>query len=338
MLLTIIGAIIIFSLIIFVHELGHFALARLFKVNVNEFAIGMGPALFKKQGKKTLYSVRAIPIGGFCALEGEDDPEKENSFAGKKPLPRILILAAGAGMNLLLGFLIVTCLTSFSAKEAGGIYNTTVDFVHQDADASRFLQNGDKIIAINGNRVHIKRDVTFELSQNNGGESSITFLRDGKKITEMFTPTESDGVYIVGFNIRKENVTLITLLKESFYQTLWMVKLVFVSLRMLFTGGASISDLSGPIGVVGAMSTAAKSGILDLIFLAAFLSVNIGIMNLLPLPALDGGRILFAIFEIIFRKPVPAEKEALVHFAGMVILISFMLFATWNDLIRIFNM
>ena len=343
MVLTIICAIIIFSVIIFVHELGHFLTARMFGVTVKEFAIGMGPKLFKKQGENTLYSVRAIPIGGFCAMEGEDDDSaEEGSFSRKKPLPRIIILAAGATMNLILGFLIVACLVSASAVQTGGIYGTTVESVEQTADAARFLQPGDKITEINGKRVHIRRDLSFELTQTGGQESTLTFRRDGQTYTETFTPTQvtyEDGStgYIVGFTVAKEGFGLFRLLHESFFQTVWMVKLVFLSIGMLFTGEANLSDLSGPVGVVSVMNTAAQSGILDFLFFAAFLAVNIGIMNLLPLPALDGGRIFFILVELILRRPVPVEKEAVVHFVGFILLIGLMIFATWNDIVRIFT-
>lgn len=343
MIWTIIGAVIIFSVIIFVHELGHFITARIFGVTVHEFAIGMGPTLFKKQGKKTLYSIRAIPMGGFCAMEGEEEKsDDEGSFSSKKPLPRIVILAAGATMNLLLGFLIVTALVTTSSIAAGGIAGTTVDQVEQTADAARFLQPGDKIVGINGKTVHIKRDLSFELTQTQGAESTLTFQRDGKKYTETFTPqqtTYEGGAtgYIVGFTVASDPVTPGSILHEGFFQTVWMVKLVFVSLGMLFSGGANLSDLSGPVGVVSAMSTVAQSGLMDFLFFTAFLAVNIGIMNLLPIPALDGGRIFFVLVELIFRKPIPIEKEAIVHFVGFILLIGLMIFATWNDIWRIFT-
>ncbi|MEG1441908.1 MAG: M50 family metallopeptidase, partial [Oscillospiraceae bacterium] len=316
MIFTIIGAILIFSIIIFVHELGHFLAARAFGVTVHEFAIGMGPTLFKKQGKNTLYSIRAIPMGGFCAMEGEDqDSDDPGAFSKKKPLPRIIILIAGAAMNLLLGFIIVTCLVATTTITTGGMYGTQVDNVDQTADAARFLEKGDKIVGINGKTVHIRRDLTFELSQSGGAESTLTYKRDGKKYTESFKPTQTtyeDGSqgYVVGFTIAHESGGLFGILHESFFQTVWMVKLVFVSLGMLINGGAKMTDLSGPVGVVSAMNTVAQSGLMDFLFFAAFLAVNIGIMNVLPLPALDGGRIAFVIYELIFRKPVPLEKEA----------------------------
>lgn len=341
MILTIIGAILIFSLIIFVHELGHFLTARIFKMTVHEFAIGMGPAIFKKQGKETLYSIRAIPMGGYCKIEGEDgDSESEGAFCAKKPLPRIIVLAAGAAMNLLLGFIIVLCLVASSAK--GGLTTTVVDTVNPDSPAAAFLEQGDRITGINGKAVHIKRDLNFALSLTEGAESTVTYVRDGKKYTQTFTPMETeyeDGSkgYVLGFNIAVASPTVSGVLHEAFFQTVWMVKLVFLSLRMLVSGQAGLNDLSGPVGVVSAMNTAAQSSLPSLLFFAAFLAVNIGMMNLLPLPALDGGRILFVFIELIFRKPVPPEKEGLIHAIGFLLLILLMLYATFNDIVRLFT-
>lgn len=337
---TIIGAILIFSVIIFVHELGHFIAAKAFGVNVLEFAIGMGPAIWKKQGKSTLYSIRAVPMGGFCKMEGEDeDTGTDGAFSRKKPLPKIVILIAGAAMNILLGFIIVVTVTGVSAARNGGIASTVVESVNPDAQAAQFLQPGDKIVKVNNTTVHIKRDISFELS-NAGGESTVEFIRDGQRHRETFTPMQikyDDGSvgYVIGFNVAAERPGVLNVLHESVFQTVWMVKLVFVSLGMLLGGKASVSDMSGPVGVVSAMNTAAQSGWLNFLFFAAFLTVNIGIMNLLPLPALDGGRTVFALIELIFRKPVPVEKEGIVHFVGFILLIALMVFVTWNDIVRL---
>ena len=343
MILTLIGAILIFSVIIFIHELGHFLTARMFGVTVHEFAIGMGPAIWKKQGKETLYSVRAVPMGGYCKMEGEDDDSPApGSFSRKKPVPRIIVLAAGAAMNILLGFIIVLSLVTVSAVSGGGLASTEVDTVNPEASAAEFLQSGDKIVGINGKKVHIRRDLSFELSQAGGNDSTVTFVRDGKKYTETFTPMEmtyEDGSkgYVIGFNIAIKPPTVTGILHEAFFQTLWMVKVVFLSLGMLISGQAGLNELSGPVGVVSTMNTMAQSGWYNFLFFAAFLAVNIGLMNLLPLPALDGGRILFVLIELIFRRPVPREKEGWIHLAGFVLLIMLMVYATFNDIVRIFS-
>ena len=340
--LTILGAVLVFSLIIFVHELGHFLTARIFGVTVHEFAVGMGPAIWKKQGKKTLYSIRAIPMGGFCQMEGEDDDSADpGSFRKKKPIPRILILAAGATMNLLLGFLMVLFLVTSSAISAGGIASTTVEQVNPQASAAAFLQPGDRVVAVNDKAVHIRKDLLFELSQIGGEEATLTVKRGDETITQAFTPMEytyEDGSkgYVVGFQTAVKPAGIAAVLHEAWFQTVWMVKLVFVSLGMLFQGQAGLSDLSGPVGVVGAMTAVAQTGFLDFLFFAAFLAVNIGVMNLLPLPALDGGRIFFVLVELLFRKPIPADKEGWVHGAGFALLILLMLYVTFNDILRLF--
>lgn len=343
MILTIIGAIIIFSIIIFVHELGHFIAAKAFGVNVLEFAIGMGPAIWKKKGKETLYSIRAVPMGGFCKMEGEDeDTGTERAFSRKKPLPKIIILCAGAAMNILLGFLMVTVIVSTSAVKNSGVASTVVETVNPEAQAAQFLQPGDKIVKVNDTTVHIKRDISFELSNSGGGESTLEFIRNGERHSEKFIPMEiknddNSVYYAIGFNVRTDSTNILNILHESLFQTIWMVKLVFVSLGMLLGGKASVSDMSGPVGVVSAMNTAAQSGWLNFLFFAAFLTVNIGVMNLLPLPALDGGRTVFALIELISGKAVPAEKEGIVHLVGFVLLIGLMIFVTWNDISRLIS-
>ncbi len=341
--LTVLGAILIFSLIIFVHELGHFLAARLFGVTVHEFAIGMGPAIFRRKGKgETTYSLRAIPMGGYCQMEGEDEESDDpGSFSKKKPWPRIVILASGVLMNLLLGFLIVLALTATTAISTGGLPSTVVESVDPESSAAAFLQPGDRIVAVNDRSVHSRRDLGFELSRTNGAETTLTFRRGEEEITRSFTPMEvtyEDGSkgHIVGFYIDMEPIGLWNILREAFYETVWMAKLVFVSLGMLLKGQVGMQDMSGPVGVVYAMNTVARSGWLNFLFFAAFLAVNIGVMNLLPLPALDGGRIFFVLVEIIFGKPIPKEKEGWIHFVGFALLILLMLYATWNDILRIF--
>ncbi len=343
MIWTVLGAILIFSVIIFVHEFGHFIAARIFGVTVHEFAIGMGPALWQKKGKReTTYSIRAIPMGGYCQLEGEDEEsDAPGAFNQKKPLPRIIILVAGVVMNLLLGFVIVLGLTIHSAVVSGGMPSTIVESVNPESSAAAFLQPGDKIVAVNGEKVHIRMDLNFAMSQSGGEKSTMTVRRDGKEFTESFLPMEytyEDGSkgYLVGFNIAIEKINPVTILKEAYWQTVWMGKLVFLSLGMLLSGQVGVQEMSGPVGVVHAMNTVAQTGFYNLLFFAAFLAVNIGLMNLLPLPALDGGRIFFVLVEMIFRKPIPKDKEGWIHFIGFALLILLMVYVTWNDIVRIF--
>ncbi|MBQ2891038.1 MAG: site-2 protease family protein [Clostridia bacterium] len=344
--LTIVFAILFFSVIIFVHEFGHFISARIFGVTVHEFAIGMGPKLWSRDGKSgTKYSVRAIPIGGFCQMEGEDgDSEEEGSFSKKSSFARFVILASGAFMNIVLGFIISLLVISFSAK--GGLPTTTVLKVVPDAPASSYIEEGDIITEINGHSVNIQQEISVALSFSENDTFDITVKRDGKKKSFENIPlydyeAQGNTYKIIGIQNAIKPPTLFGVLRESFFQTVYMGKIVFLSLDMLLSGEAKLSDLSGPVGVIDQMENAVTSsgggllGLLNLLFLAGFISVNIGIMNLLPFPALDGGRIFFILIELIIRRRVPPEKEGIVHFIGLILLLGLMIFATWNDILRI---
>ncbi len=344
MLSTIIFAILFFSLIILVHEAGHLLTAKLFHVQVHEFAIGMGPKLFSKQLGETRYSVRAIPVGGFCSMEGEDEAsDSDGSFSAKPWYQKLVILAAGAGMNILLGFVICFIFVCVSASTNGGIATTTVDTVMEESALYGQILPGDEIISINDKSVNIRKDINFIMQDCSGKESHVTVRRGKAKHTFSFKPIEaqySDGspAYLVGFTAKIEKANLLNLLHESYFQTVWMGKVVFVSLGMMLKGDVSLNEVSGPVGVVDAMNTTAQTGgFFNLLYLAAFISVNIGLMNLLPIPALDGGRIFFVIIEAIRRKPIPPEKEGFVHFIGLVLLLGIMVFATWNDISRIIS-
>ncbi len=341
MIWTVLFALLIFSLIIFVHELGHFISARIFGVTVHEFAIGMGPKIFTKEKNGTKYSLRIIPIGGFCSMEGEDETsEDEGSFSSKKWWKKLIILAAGATMNVILGFVITTVFVTISTKGVG-VPTLVVDSVMEQSPLYDFLQPGDKVAGLNGKSMHIKRDIDFAMQQSGGGECTITIDRGGETLSKTFTPlaaqyTDGTPAYMIGFVPKISKPNVFNVLREGFFQTVWMGRLVFVSLGMLIGGQASISDVSGPVGVVDAMNTQAQAGgFAALLYLAGFISVNIGIMNLLPIPALDGGRILFVLAEAVRRKPIPPEKEGIVHFVGLVLLMGIMVIATWNDIMRL---
>lgn len=341
MIWTVVFALVLFSLIIFVHELGHFLSARLFGVKVHEFALGMGPKIFSRVKGETTYSLRAIPVGGFCSMEGEDErSDDEGSFSAKPWWQKLIILAAGATMNVVLGFLIFVVFVSLFYADSG-IPTVTVDNVLEQSSLYGVLQPGDEIVSINGKTVNIKKDIDFIMQQCGGAECEIEIKRDGERIRRSFKPVAaqySDGTpaYLIGFTPKTEKTNVFSVLCEAFFQTVWMGKIVFVSLGMLIGGSASISDMSGPVGVVDAMNTTAQTGgLIGLLSLAAFISVNIGIMNLLPIPALDGGRIFFVIIEAIRRKPIPPEKEGVVHFIGLILLMGVMVFATWNDILRL---
>lgn len=341
MIWTIIGAVIIFSVIIFVHELGHFLAARAFGVKVLEFAIGMGPKILKKQRGETLYSIRAIPFGGFCSMEGEDsESQSEGAFSGKPWYARLIILAAGAFMNVLLGFIIFLCVLIPGGMNHG-LSSNVIDSVPAGSLAEGKLEPGDKIVKIGNSGVHIQQDLMLALLLHDGSDLNVTVKRNGEKITQTITPVLRSSAtpemgYVLNVQLAPRPLNLSNLIHEAFFETINSVKQVFLGLKMLFTGQVSVQQMSGPVGVVSEMNQAAQTGgILNFLFLAAFITVNIGVMNVLPLPALDGGRILFLLVELIRRKPIPPEKEGMVHFAGLVLLIGLMLFITWNDIMKL---
>ncbi len=345
-ILTIIFAILMFSVIIFVHELGHFLAARIFKVTVHEFSIGMGPAIFKKMGKSgTEYSIRCIPVGGYCKMEGEDeDSQDKGSFSSKSKFARFVILAAGAFMNIVLGFIISIIVVSVSSDN--GIVSTTIDKTVTQAPAAAYIKPGDKIVELNGHDINIRREVAFAMADGNKDTFDVKVERNGeikefKNIKLHTREIDGEQYKLIGIVWKIDDPSFLGVLRESFYEGIYMGKVVFLSLDMLISGEAKMSDLSGPVGVVSQMGDVAKSsgggflGFINLLYLAGFISVNIGIMNLLPLPALDGGRILFILIELIIRRKIPPEKEGIIHFIGLILLFGLMIFATWNDIARL---
>ena len=353
MIATIIWAIIIFSLIIFIHEFGHFITAKLCKVQVNEFAIGMGPKLWKKQKGETLYSVRAFPIGGFCQMEGEDeDNHSPNSFNTKPKWQRFIILFAGAFMNIVLGFLLLILLSSAFTSQSS-FYSMTLSDVSQDYPAYEAgLRPGDEIIRVNGSRVHIRQDYNFY--NNNPQQLNLEVRRGDEILNFQFAPKEvkvgADGQilpddtteeyqaqYVAGIVFAQKDKNIGTVLYQSFYEACFMGKVVVVSIIDLISGKVSPKYLSGPVGIVSEIGTAASMGLQNLLWLAALITINLGLMNLLPLPALDGGRILFLIVEAVIRKPLSPKVEGYFHAIGFILLIGLLIYATSNDIMRLFT-
>ncbi len=334
-MLTVVVAIIVFGLLIGVHEAGHLIAAKLNKVEVTEFAIGMGPKIFSYHGKETLYSLRLIPIGGYCKLTGEDEEViSPVSFSQKKPLQRISILAAGAFMNLLIGF--AALLILFSPNEH--ISTPVVDSVLENAPAySQGLLSGDKIIKLNSTSVNIDSDISFFLFRNGAKDIDVTVERGQKRVTLNITPMVDNGTYFIGYKPKLVNNSFLETIKYSFYFEIFISKMVIVSVVDMLTGTVSVSDASGPVGIVTEIGKAAKLGIMNVIYLFALITVNLGLFNLLPFPALDGGRILFVMIELIFRKPVPQKYEAVVHAIGFCALLVLMLFVTFSDVFKIFG-
>ncbi|MCL2819222.1 MAG: M50 family metallopeptidase [Oscillospiraceae bacterium] len=344
----IILAILAFGIIIAIHELGHYISAKALGVKVNEFAIGMGPKLLKKQGKETLYSLRALPFGGFCAMEGEheegDEPDPR-SFLSQKRWKRIVILAAGSAANLISAFIIVFFLT----LGAEGFMSTTIAEVTDrfpEAGESE-LRPGDRIVALNGERLFYYDD--FVLFSHLNADKQITFTidRNGQMVEYQHRPYIVDGEeqyrYSIYFATTKGN--LWETLKYSGYQTYSFVRMIRVSIAMMISGAASIQDVSGPVGIVSAMNTIGQqaptttAAIGSIVFFMAFIGVNVAVINLLPIPAMDGGRILFVILtwiiEKITRKQLDPKYEGYINTGAFILLICLMVFIVYNDVVKL---
>ena len=334
--MTIFLVILLFVILIFPHELGHFVAAKLCGVQVNEFAFGMGPVILKKQGKETLYSIRAFPVGGFCAMEGEDTEEAtENprAFNNKSWWKKIIILVAGAAMNIIIAFLVMI----FAAVYMGTL-TTTINSVTDGGAASMAgIQAGDKIVRVSDSRVdsweefvgciqkEIKADKTI----------SITVERNGKEKTFSLSPQrQKNGKYVIGV-ISKQRHNLFIGMKNGMASTVKMTKALFESFKMLFTSKEAINQVSGPVGMIKIVSDAAGLGVFYYLYLVALISLNLAIFNLLPLPALDGGRIIFVIIRMFTGRAISDKVEARVHMIGMALLLTLTVFVTWNDIMRL---
>lgn len=339
----IILAILFFGFIIFSHELGHFSLARLFKVKINEFAMGMGPAIFKIKGKETKYSLRIFPIGGFVSMEGEDEEsEDDRAFCRKSAWKRFLIVCAGAIINIIMGTIILAILISQQ-----DLVGTTQ--IHSFGEGSQLeatgLRAGDVITKINGRHVFSDTDLSYLMFSDADGSLDVTVKRDGKKVDlngVRFTTVEEDGVEKIKFDMTILGVdkNFRTVGSCAVKQTVSVARMVWMSLGDLITGKYGFKDLSGPIGTVGVIADIAeestkKTDYSALLNIMAFISINIGVFNLLPIPALDGGRLVFIFIEMIFRKPVPAKYENWVHAVAMVLLLIFMALITFSDIFKL---
>ncbi len=341
-------AVVIFGIIILVHEFGHFFTAKLCGIKVNKFSLGMGPCLLKKQWGETEYSLRLFPVGGFCAMEGEDN-ESDNSRAfGNKPVwQRMIVIIAGAAMNIILGFAIAigtTCMGS-------AIPTTVVESFHTASEESEEytalsydngLREGDKIVRMNGTGILTIKDLQYELISSNGENCEVVVKRNGEKVTlenVSFKDKTTNGM--IDFYIRAEKKNPLNVMSYSAKDTISTVKLVWVSLIDLITGKYGFSDMSGPVGLVNAMGDAADSGnnlkesALSLMGLSAMITVNLGIINLLPIPGLDGGRFMFLLVEAVRGKPIKPEHEGTVHLIGLALLMFMIAFVTFGDIKRL---
>ncbi|MEA4933470.1 MAG: site-2 protease family protein [Lawsonibacter sp.] len=346
-------AVFIFGILIATHELGHFATAKWLGVKVNEFSVGMGPAIFKKQKGETLYSLRVFPIGGYCAMEGEDDDSADpRAFGRAAAWKKMIILCAGAAMNFLTGLLLCLILVTPYVNLIRPVIVSFADgFPLVGSDG---LVAGDRILSIDGERVYAYDDVTLLFSRSNGKTMDLVVERDGKTVRLDDLPlypreyTEDGKTQLrYGINFLIEPATASGKLREGWYMAVDFVRLVRLSLGDLISGAAGLRDMSGPVGIVGMMSDVGSSAktvsgaLYGLAYLAALIAVNLAVMNLLPLPALDGGRIFFLILNgglyALFRKKIDPKYEGYVHMAGLAALMALMLVVTLSDVGKLFG-
>ncbi len=334
---TVLLTVLIFGLIIFIHELGHFLTAKATKIKVNEFALGMGPALFHFTRGETKYALRLFPIGGYVSMEGEnEDSDDDRSFGHRPVWCRILVVVAGALMNLVLGFLIVLIITANQSAVA----STTIAVFDSQATSNTALKENDEILKINGSPVRIDYDIIFSLVRDTDGKADFVVRRDGEIVTLADVPfpvqkTAEGQTIRLDFKVYPVEKNIFTVTRQAFFYSVTIARVVWVSLLDLITGKFGVQQLSGPVGVSQAIGQASSIGWQSVFSLAAFITINVGIFNLLPLPALDGGRLLFLIIEIIRRKPVNPKYEGFVHTAGFALLILLMIVVTFNDIARL---
>ncbi len=333
----IIIAILFFELIIIVHEGGHFIAARLMKIKVNEFSIGMGPKLFQFQKGETKYTLRLILFGGYCSMEGEsEESDDENSFEKKKIIQRIFVVVAGAVMNLILGFIIIAVLVS-SQNLVG---TATVAKFEDNAVSSSVLKAGDRIKSIDGMRVYTSTDVTTGLSRSADDTLNMVVERDGKDLTldvKFDMESYEDNQFIkMDFWLMGVKKTPASVLKNTLMEWISYARMVFLSVHDLIAGRYGMSDLSGPVGAVSVVSNAVKTSIFSMLRIMALLTINIGLFNLFPIPALDGWRLFLLIAEGITKRKLPSKWEWAINGAGLVLLLGLMCVITFSDITKLF--
>ena len=350
-MLFIIVGIIFFGLLVAVHEWGHYITARLLDVQVNEFAIGMGPALWSRQKGETRYSFRLFPIGGYCAMEGEDeDTGNPRAFSAKAPWRRIVILTAGSFMNLLAGFLLVVLLFT-----AVGSYSVPVlRDLAPGCPAAGYLEPGDRILAIDGRKVSVYSDVSAALRAGGGETKDFVVRRDGQRLTLRDVPLPlreytEDGQTLTryGLNFTRQDASFPGVLAEGWRTCGYFARSVWEGLSMLVRGQVGLSDMSGPVGIVSYLGEAGhqgptvRAGLENVLYVIALIAVNLASMNMLPIPALDGGRIFLILcgelWFLLTRRRLDPKYEAYLHAGGFVLLLAFMLAVTFSDVWKLID-
>ncbi len=339
--LTVLLAILAFGFLIVAHELGHFFAAQASGVKVNEFWVGMGPAILKKHIGETEFKLCILPFGGACVMEGEDEETSDpRCFTQAKAWKRAIILAAGPVMNFIVGILLVLILCMPAKQTVIPVLESLqTGFVSEGTDG---LLAGDEILRVNGYRVLQTSDVTLAMSLDSDDYYDFTVRRNGEKqtISNVYVPLQhfagdAAGVQRYGLNFTVEDLNIAGKLRTAFYTSYNYARMVWVSLAQLVSGHVGVSEMSGPVGVTNLLAETAHSSLRSFFMLVAFISINLGVMNLLPIPALDGGRLVFVFLEMILRRPVSRKYEAYIHAAGLALLMAFMVFITFQDVFRL---
>jgi len=342
--LGIILAILVFGIIVFIHELGHFLLAKANKIRVDEFSLGMGPRLFSFVKGETRYSLKLLPLGGSCMM-GEDDVDdmSEGSFNSKSVWARMSVVVAGAAFNFLLALVFSMIVVGYTGYDEPVISGVVEGFPAQEAG----LQEGDRIVKMNNKKINIWREITYYNMFHPGETVDLVYERDGEKHEATITPKkDEDGNYLIGITspAQYEKANLLTATQYGIYEVKFWICTTLESLKMLVTGDVGVDQLSGPVGIVSVVDETYQQSksygvmvvIMQMLNIGILLSANLGVMNLLPLPALDGGRLVFMIVEAIRGKRVPPDKEGWVHGIGMILLLALMAFVMFNDVKKLF--
>ena len=351
--MSVLFAILLFSFLILIHELGHFAAAKLSGVQVNEFSVFMGPAIWKKQAGETLYAIRCIPVGGYCAMEGEDGgSDNPRAFDKAAWWKRLIILVAGAAMNFVAGVVLMIVFFLPIQQTVVPVIDSFEPFATVDDYG---LQTGDEIVEVDGERVYVYSDFSLILSLNGGEYHDLVVRRNGDLVRlddfhmERHQVTNTDGTAsnLFGMNFTLRELTLGGKLQLAWNQCLDTVRMVRLSLKMLLSGQAGLKDLSGPVGIVQQMSDVAEASatwvdaMLNMIYFGAFIAINLAVMNLLPIPALDGGRVVGLLIttavEAVTRKKLNPKYEGYLHGAGMILLLGLMAVIMFKDIFVLFR-
>lgn len=338
-ILTVIGSLLILSIFISVHELGHFCVGKLFHFKIKEFSIGMGPKIFEKQGRDSSFSMRAFPIGGMCQFNGEDEEaENEESFNSHPAWQRLLVVLAGPVMNILLAFLLAFLFFLFYGKSLPKIQS----FISEEQPAYKSgLQIGDIIEKVNGEEIVYFNEATSLIRDADSNDLVIGVIRDNKTRDVLVSSVynEEYGYNYLGITMEYSNVTVpfFKCFPQAFKYIFCVFKETIRFFGNLFSGKVQSTDIAGPVGTVAYISNSFKYGFDSIVNLGILINVSLGIMNILPLPALDGGRLIFILIEIVFKKPVSRDKEGMVHFIGLILLFALIIFLSYNDIVNLIN-